>query len=58
MIANALLSLPVDGPITTKAKVSNVRYTRFVDDVTFSGSNPRPLINLVGRTLSKRRLPI
>ena len=55
-IANVLLSVPVDGPVTKRAKASNVRYTRFVDDVTFSGSNPRPLINLVGRMLSKRRL--
>ncbi len=57
-IANVLLSVPVDGPVTKRAKSLNVRYTRFVDDVTFSGSNPRPLINLVGRTLSKRRLPM
>ncbi len=57
-IANVLLSVPVDGPVTKRAKSLNVRYTRFVDDVTFSGSNPRPLINLVGRTFSKRRLPM
>ena len=57
-IANALLVLPVDGPISVEAERFDVRYTRFVDDITFSGSNPRPLINIVGRMLSRRRLPM
>ena len=55
-VANVLLSLPADGPISVEAERVAVRYTRFVDDITFSGSNPRPLINIVGRMLSQRRL--
>ena len=57
-VANVLLALPVDGPISVEAKRFDVRYTRFVDDITFSGSNPRPLINIVGRMLSRKRLPM
>lgn len=57
-IANVLLALPVDGPISIEAERFDVRYTRYVDDITFSGSNPRPLINIVGRMLSRRRLPM
>jgi RNA-directed DNA polymerase len=55
-VANVLLTLPADGPISVEAERIDVRYTRFVDDITFSGSNPRPLINIVGRILSQRRL--
>ncbi len=57
-VANVLLALPVDGPISVEAERFDVRYTRFVDDITFSGPNPRPLINIVGRMLSRRRLPM
>jgi RNA-directed DNA polymerase len=57
-IANVLLALPVDDPISVEGKRSRVSYTRFVDDITLSGSDPRPLINVVGRMLSRRRLPI
>lgn len=55
-LANVLLSLPADRPISVEAKLMQARYTRFVDDIAFSGSNPRPLINVVGRLLSRRRL--
>lgn len=57
-IANVLLALPLDGPISIEAQRSNVVYTRFVDDITLSGSDPRPLINTVARMLSRRRLPM
>lgn len=57
-IANLILALPVDGPIHRETKRVGVRYTRFVDDITFSGRDPRPLINVVGRLLSRRRLPM
>lgn len=56
-IAN-VLALPIDRPISVEAERFDVRYTRFVDDITLSGSNPRPLINIVGRMLSRRRLPM
>lgn len=55
-VANLLLAMPVDGPISKQAEGVGVRYTRFVDDLAFSGSNPRPLINVVARFLSQRRL--
>ena len=57
-IANVLLALPVDGSVSGEAERTDVRYTRFVDDITLSGRDPRPLINLVGRMLSRRRLPM
>lgn len=57
-VANVLLALPVDGPISVEVERFDVRYTRFVDDITFSGPNPRPLINIVRRMLSRRRLPL
>jgi hypothetical protein len=57
-IANLLLAGPVDGPISQSAKHHDVRYTRFVDDIALSGTNPRPVINVVARMLSRRRLPM
>jgi RNA-directed DNA polymerase len=57
-IANLLLALPVDCPISGEAARIGVCYTRFVDDITFSGPDPRPLINVVGKMLSRRRLPM
>ncbi len=55
-IANLLLATPVDAPLVRLAQQQDVRYTRFVDDITMSGPNPRPLINVVARMLSRRRL--
>jgi RNA-directed DNA polymerase len=57
-IANLVLAGPVDGPVREVAARRGVRYTRFVDDVALSGNEPRDLINLVARTLSRRRLPM
>lgn len=57
-IANVLLALPVDRPLAMEASRQDARYTRFVDDITLSGNNPRSLINLAGRMLSQRRLPL
>ena len=37
---------------------SGVRYTRYVDDLTFSGSNPRHLIGEAAMLLTRRGLPI
>lgn len=58
IVANLLLAVPVDGPLTARSREIGVRYTRFVDDITLSGSNPKPLINAVARMLSSRRLQI
>jgi hypothetical protein len=57
-IANMLLALPVDRPVSARAAGLSNRYTRFVDDLTLSGSDPRPLINTVAKMLSRRRLPM
>ncbi len=55
-VANVLLTSAVDAPITVAARAIRADSTRFVDDVTFSGSDPRSLINATARALSRRRL--
>ena len=55
-VANLLLASPVDGPLVEQAERAGIQYTRFVDDITLSGLNPRPLMNVVARLLSGRRL--
>jgi hypothetical protein len=57
-IANILLAERVDKPLSALAKGMGCQYTRFVDDITLSGPNPRPLINTTARRLSARRLPM
>lgn len=57
-VANVLLAAPVDLPMSAEAERLGLRYSRFVDDVTISGDNPRPLINVIAKLLSRRRLPI
>lgn len=57
-VANLLLAAPVDAPATAQAASRDVAYTRFVDDIAMSGEEPRSLINLVARLLSRRRLRV
>ena len=57
-IANLLLTDVVDKPVSFVATKMNVEATRFVDDFTFSGNEPRPLINATAKALSRRRLSI
>lgn len=57
-IANLLLTLPVDNPLSAMAERIGVKTTRFVDDLAFSGRNPTSLINVAAKYLSSRRLPI
>jgi len=57
-VANLLLAAPVDALVSAQAERSGLKYSRFVDDIAISGKNPRPLINLIARFLSRRRLPI
>ena len=57
-IANLLLSSAVDAPVAIESSALNVVTTRFVDDFTFSGRNPRSLINTTAKALSALRLPI
>ena len=56
-VANLLLR-GVDETIERQARRKGVSYSRFVDDVTLSGDDPRPLINTVARVLSTKRLHI
>ena len=57
-IANLLLADAVDRPVALLAVTTNTEATRFVDDFTFSGDEPRPLINAAAKALSRRRLSI
>jgi hypothetical protein len=57
-VANLLLKVPVDQPLSVEAKRLSVTPTRFVDDIAISGKDPRPLINNVAKMLSSRRLPM
>ena len=44
-IANLLLGFEVDSILLGKARARDIIYTRFVDDLFFSGAEPHPLIN-------------
>ncbi len=55
-LANLILWKPVDIPIAAKAAVLDLNYTRWVDDISASGDDPRPIINAVAKRLSQRGL--
>jgi hypothetical protein len=57
-IANALLHLPVDGPVNARARELDLAYTRYIDDLAASGRRPQEIINLIARQLSKLHLAI
>jgi RNA-directed DNA polymerase len=57
-LANLLLELSVDDPLTEAARRINIVNTRFVDDVALSGGDPRSLINTTARLLSRRGLRV
>ena len=57
-VANLVLSRSVDEPLSKLTVAFGIRYTRFVDDLAFSGVNPRSVINEVARFLSQRRLKV
>jgi len=56
-IANLVLA-NIDNRLPAEGEKLGSRNTRFVDDYTFSGTNPMPLIQYVGRGLSARGLKI
>jgi hypothetical protein len=58
VIGNLLLARHVDAPLAAYAARQGSDYTRFVDDIALSGDDPRPLINVVGQLLSRKRLPM
>lgn len=58
LIANLLLAQAVDRHVAERADELGANNTRFVDDLTFSGLNPIPLIAVAGKALSTRGLRI
>lgn len=57
-VANALLTASVDRRLQAMARRLNANYTRYVDDMTFSGDNAVDLINESALALSGLRLRI
>jgi RNA-directed DNA polymerase len=55
-LANLILWKPVDVPIAAHAAALELIYTRWVDDISASGDDPRPIINAVAKRLSQRGL--
>jgi RNA-directed DNA polymerase len=53
LLANLLLRAPVDEPVSAEAARRGLVYTRYLDDIAVSGDDPRPLINTVGKALSR-----
>lgn len=58
MIANMLLAIPIDEPTELRAAESGTHYSRFVDDMAFSGSNAAHLISPTARAVSGLGLSI
>jgi RNA-directed DNA polymerase len=58
VVANLVLTRPVDMPTRTQAEKTNTKFTRFVDDIALSGDNPSAHIGDVARRLSSRGLSI
>jgi len=51
LLAN-LVVVSLDGPIRSECRNSGTEYSGWVDDLAFSGDNPRPLINTAVRELA------
>jgi len=58
VIANLVLTRPVDVPTREQAETTNTMFTRFVDDIALSGENPTAHIGDVARRLTSRGLSI
>lgn len=58
VIANLLLARTLDQQVGEQALALGASSTRFVDDLTFSGPNPTPLIEIAGKQLSAKGLRI
>ncbi len=57
LVANLFVG-PVDDTIKSAIQKGEVSYSRFVDDLTFSGQDPRALIGVAARALSARGLSV
>ena len=58
VIANLVCKNRVDATLAVAAEESGCRFSRFVDDISLSGHEPRPLINVAALALSRMRLRI
>jgi RNA-directed DNA polymerase len=57
-IANVLLTDCLDRRLSGTAGRSGCSATRFIDDLAFSGNDPREFVNVAARALSAKRLKI
>jgi hypothetical protein len=55
-VANLFLSKAVDGALVAVSNEKKLNYSRFVDDLTLSGTDPTPLVGEVAQLLSARGL--
>jgi RNA-directed DNA polymerase len=58
VIANVLMRVPVDKPVLALSNSIGCDFTRFIDDLAISGRDPKEVINLIARSLSKLHLAI
>ena len=58
VIANLVLTRPLDVPTRLQTEITNTRFTRFVDDIALSGDRPTVHIGDVARRLSSQGLSI
>jgi retron-type reverse transcriptase len=57
-LANVFMTKAVDDPLERLARAHGLRYTRYVDDLAFSGERPQVAINEAARLLSARGLKL
>lgn len=58
VIANLICKTRLDAPLGDVAAKQGCNHSRFVDDISLSGHEPRPLINVAARLLSRMGLRI
>jgi RNA-directed DNA polymerase len=57
-LANLVLTNTLDRALRPMLEATSTRYTRYVDDMAFSGDNPMPLITASAKLLSKSGLKV
>jgi hypothetical protein len=58
VVANLVCKSRIDQVMTAASAERDCKFTRFVDDVSMSGDDPRPLISLAARTFSRMGLRV
>lgn len=58
VVANLVCKARLDATMATTSAERDCKYSRFVDDLSMSGHEPRPLINVAARALSRMGLRI